>query len=34
MQVAFNKDIPMLDLVAPTMGYGCPDLVNTCILRC
>jgi hypothetical protein len=34
----FNKDLPLLDLVArrlaPTMGYGCPDPVNTCILRC
>ena len=29
----FNKDIPMLDHLAPTMGYGCPDPVNTCILR-
>ena len=29
-----NKDIPMLDHVAPTMVYGCPDPVNTCILRC
>jgi hypothetical protein len=28
------KDIPMLDHVAPTMGYGPPDPVNTCILRC
>ena len=24
----------MLDHVAPTMGYGCSDPVNTCILRC
>ena len=29
-----NKDIPMLDHVAPTMDYGSPDPVNTCILRC
>ena len=33
-----NKDIPLLDHVAPrlapTMGYGCPDPVNTCIPRC
>ena len=28
------KDISMLDVVAPTMGYGCPDLLNNCILRC
>ena len=29
-----NKDIPMLDDVAPTMDYDCPDRVNTRILRC
>jgi hypothetical protein len=30
----FYKVIPMLDHVAPTMAYGSPDHVNTCILRC
>jgi hypothetical protein len=30
----FNKDIPMLDHVVPTMGFGCPDPVDTCFLRC
>jgi hypothetical protein len=36
MRVAFliNKDIPMLDHVAPVMGYGRSDPVNTCFLRC
>ena len=35
MRVPFpsTKVIPMLDYLAPTMGYGCPRLVDTCILR-
>ena len=28
-----NIDIPMLDRLAPTMDYGCPDPVITCIFR-
>ena len=28
-----NIDIPMLDHLAPSMDYGCPDPVITCILR-
>jgi len=26
--------LPMLDHVAPTMGYGCPEHFITCVFRC
>ena len=32
--LSISIDISMLDDVAPTMGYDCPDPVVTCILRC